>query len=326
MLREKFNNNIREKAKARFAKIALPDAEDIRVINAAIFLEDNNIAKVFLVGDRLKIEHIAIENNINIKNIEIIEPNKSNDINTYTQKLYNKRKNKGLSEIEAFNKAKNPLYFSGFLLESGQVDAVVAGNISSTSDVIRAGLYTVGLKPSISLVSSFFIMVFDDKLYCFADCAVNPNPTSEQLCDIAINSAQNFEVITGEPAKVAMLSYSTNKSASGEMVAKVQIASKLLKEKSPNIISDGEMQLDAAINLSVAQRKFPSSKVAGQANVLIFPDLNAGNIGYKLVERLAGAEAIGPIVQGFAKPYCDLSRGCSTEDIINVASICSLMA
>ena len=320
-----FTENVREKAKSKNALVAFPDAEDKRTLEASIFLLAEGIARPLLVGNKEKIHSVAKEHNINIDNIEIIEPDASSYLNEFAYQLYEKRKSKGMTEEEALALMKNPLYFAGFLLENNKVDVVVGGNISSTGSVIKAAIYSVGLKPGISLVSSFFIMTFPDKMYCFADCAVNPNPTAEQLCDIAISSARNFQSITGIVPKVAMLSFSTNGSASHEMVEKVQIATKLLKEKAPEIESDGEMQLDAAIIPSIGQRKFPGSKVAGSANVLIFPDLNAGNIGYKLVERLAGAEAVGPIVQGLNKPYCDLSRGCSVDDMINVASICSLM-
>lgn len=320
-----FTENVREKAKSKNDLVAFPDAEDKRTLEASIFLLAEGIARPLLIGNKEKIYSVAKDHNINIDNIEIIEPETSSYLNEFAYQLYEKRKSKGMTEEEALALMKNPLYFAGLLLENNKVDVVVGGNISSTGNVIKAAIYSVGLKPGISLVSSFFIMTFPDKMYCFADCAVNPNPTAEQLCDIAISSARNFQSITGIVPKVAMLSFSTNGSASHEMVEKVQIATKLLKEKAPDIESDGEMQLDAAIIPSIGQRKFPNSKVAGSANVLIFPDLNAGNIGYKLVERLAGAEAVGPIVQGLNKPYCDLSRGCSVDDMINVASICSLM-
>lgn len=320
-----FINNVREKAKLRFATVAFPDADDKRTIEAAIYLQNEKIANPILVGNPEAILKVAEANNLLIENIKIVNPETAEELNNFAEMLFEKRKSKGMTMEEAISTMKNPLYFSGFLLETNKVDVVVGGNVSSTGAVIKAAIYSVGLKPGISLVSSFFIMTFPDKMYCFGDCAVNPNPTAEQLCDIAISSARNFQSITGEEPKVAMLSFSTNGSAAHEMVEKVQLATKLLKEKAADIPSDGEMQLDAAIIPSIGQRKFPGSEVAGNANVLIFPDLNAGNIGYKLTERLAGAEAVGPIVQGLNKPYCDLSRGCSTDDMINVAAICSLM-
>jgi len=320
-----FINNVREKAKSRFATVAFPDADDKRTIETAIYLQTEKIANPILVGNPESIGKVAIDNNLNVADIKIVNPETAEELNHFAEMLFEKRKSKGMTMDEAISTMKNPLYFAGFLLETNKIDVVVGGNVSSTGAVIKAAIYSVGLKPGISLVSSFFIMTFPDKMYCFGDCAVNPNPTAEQLCDIAISSARNFQSITGEDPKVAMLSFSTNGSAAHEMVEKVQLATKLLKEKASDIPSDGEMQLDAAIIPSIGQRKFPGSPVAGNANVLIFPDLNSGNIGYKLTERLAGAEAVGPIVQGLNKPYCDLSRGCSTDDMINVAAICSLM-
>jgi phosphate acetyltransferase len=328
MIMEKnpFISNVREKAKSRFATVAFPDAEDKRTLEASIFLMNEKIANPVLVGNRTKIEKAAETYSLNISNITIYEPATNDFVPDFAEMLYEKRKAKGMTEQKAVETVLDPLYFAGFLLETGRVDVVVGGNVSSTGNVIKAAIYTVGLQPGISLVSSFFIMAFPDKLYCFADCAVNPDPNPAQLCDIAIASAKNFNAITGITPKVAMLSFSTNGSAEHDLVTKVQTTVKMLKEKAPNLESDGEMQLDAAIIPSIGERKFPGSTVAGQANVLIFPDLNSGNIGYKLTERLAGAEAVGPIVQGLNKPYCDLSRGCSVDDMVNVAAICSLMA
>jgi len=324
-MKNPFISNVREKAKNRFATIAFPDADDIRTLQAAIYLRNEKIANPKLVGNPVRILEIAAKENLNIDDIEIFNPANSEYTNEFANLLYEKRKAKGMTKEEAEQNVANPLYFAGLLLETNRVDVVVGGNVSSTGSVIKAAIYSVGLKKGISLVSSFFIMTFPDKMYCFADCAVNPDPTDAQLCDIAISSARNYQSITGEVPKVAMLSFSTNGSASHDLVEKVQNATKMIKEKAPDIESDGEMQLDAAIIPSIGHRKFPKSTVAGNANVLIFPDLNSGNIGYKLTERLAGAEAVGPIVQGLNKPYCDLSRGCSVDDMINVAAICSLM-
>jgi phosphate acetyltransferase len=317
--------DVRNKAKAKNAKVAFPDAEDLRTLQAARFLLDEKMAKPYLIGNEDKINEVAKENNISLDGIPIVMPEKADNLNNYTNMLYEKRKSKGMTEEQALEAMKTPLYYAGFMLENAEVDVVVGGNVSSTGDVMRAAIHSVGVAPGISIVSSFFIMAFTDKMYCFADCAVNPDPNEAQLADIAISSARNYQAITGEEPRVAMLSFSTNGSAAHPAVEKVQNATKILKEKAPEIPSDGEMQLDAAIVSSIGQRKFPGSKVAGVANVLVFPDLNSGNIGYKLTQRLAGAEAIGPIVQGLSKPYCDLSRGCSTDDMINVAAICSLM-
>mgnify|MGYP001392220843 CR=1 FL=1 len=318
--------SVREAAQKKNALVSFPDADDARTLKASIFLKENEIAEPVLVGNIEKINACAKENNLDITGIPVYDPATSELRDEFANLLFEKRKTKGLTLEKSYEIIVDPLYFAGLLLETQRVAVVVGGNVSSTGNVMRAAIHTVGVADGCSIVSSFFIMTFPDKLLCFADCAVNPNPNDVQLADIAIASAQNFKAITGSEPKVAMLSFSTNGSASHEMVDKVVSATKIVREKAPEIEVDGEMQLDAAIIPSIGQRKFPGSKVAGNANVLVFPDLNAGNIGYKLTERLAGAEAVGPIVQGLKKPYCDLSRGCSADDMINVAAICSLMA
>lgn len=321
-----FIATIRAKAQKLNLSVAFPDAEDERTLKASIFLLEEKIAVPILVGNPDKINKVAIDNKLDISNITIINPENSEYQNEFAQLLFEKRQHKGMTIEQARKTIKEPLYFAGLLLETNKVKAVVGGNVSSTGNVMRAAIHTVGVAEGISIVSSFFVMVFPDKLFCFADCAVNPNPTAEQLADIAISSANNYSAVVGEDSRIAMLSFSTNGSASHQDVDKVKEATQYVREKAPDLQVDGEMQLDTAIVPAIGERKFPGSKVAGNANVLIFPDLNSGNIGYKLTQRLAGAEAVGPIVQGLKKPFCDLSRGCSHEDMVNVAAICTLMA
>lgn len=321
-----FIDEIKNKAKRLNNKIAFPDAEDTRTINTAIILKSQGIGQPILVGDTVKIRELAEANSLSIDGIEIINPIESELLNEFANKLYLKRQAKGMTPEQARDLMIKPIYFAGQMLDAGLVKVVVGGNVSSTGDIIKAAIYTVGVAPGISIVSSFFIMVKDDRTICFADCAVNPDPNDQQLADIAITSARNFKSITGIDSKIAMLSFSTKGSASHPHVDKVIAATEIVKEKAPDLLVDGELQADAALVASIGEKKCKGSPVAGNANVLVFPDLDSGNIGYKLTQRLGGFEAVGPVVQGLAKPYCDLSRGCSVDDMVNVAAICSLMA
>jgi phosphate acetyltransferase len=314
------------KAKSRNLKkhILLPDAMDERAIQAAKIIVDEKIADISLIGSEEAIRSKAQQIGVSLENIRIVDPEKSEKLNEFVQTYFNLRKVKGMKQEQAQATMRQPLFFGAMMVREGMADGSVAGSLSTTGDVLRAGIQIVGLPEGITVVSSFFLMIFPKTIYSFADCAVVPDPTSEQLADIAISTAENHRKLTGEEPRVALLSFSTKGSASHVLVEKVQKATLLVKQKKTNLVVDGELQLDAAIVPSVCSKKAPGSPVAGTANVLVFPDLNSGNIGYKLTQRLAGAEAVGPIIQGLKKPCYDLSRGCSVNDIVSVVAINSV--
>ncbi|MBN2091913.1 phosphate acetyltransferase [candidate division KSB1 bacterium] len=322
----KFIESIHQKARQNPQKIVLPEGDDPRTIRAAEMIRQKKLAEVIVLGDPAKIVELGKQEKCNLNDVQLINPEKSEYFSRFVNIYFELRQKKGMDLATANEIMKNPLFFGAMMVRENLVNVSVAGAMNTTADVLRAALQIIGVAPGFSVVSSCFAMILkDERILTFADCAVVPNPTAEQLAEIAITSSRTHEKLTGEEPKVAMLSFSTKGSAKHELVDKVVEATRIVKAKKPDLKIDGELQLDAAIIESVAQKKSPGSPVAGKANVLIFPDLQAGNIGYKLTERLAGAEAIGPIIQGLLKPANDLSRGCKAEDIVNMAAICSLM-
>ena len=329
-----FIEEIKNRAKEDKKTIILPEAEDKRVLEAASKVIKQGFAKVILLGDEEKIKEDSSKNKIDLDGVDIINPLTSDKKEEYKQKLYELRKNKGMTLEQAEKLLKEPIYFGMMMLkdENSKADGLVSGAAHSTANTLRPALQILKTKPGTKLVSAFFVMCVPDCEYgengtfIFGDSGLNQNPTADELSEIAISSSKSFEQLVMKEAKVAMLSYSTKGSAKSELTEKVIEATKLVKEKETNLMVDGELQLDAAIVPEIAASKAPDSPLKGEANVLIFPDLDAGNIGYKLVQRLAKAEAYGPLCQGIAKPVNDLSRGCSADDIVGVVAITAVQA
>ena len=329
-----FIEEIKNRARNDIKTIILPEAEDKRVLEAASKVINQGFAKVILLGDKSRILENSKKYDINLDGVDIINPLTSEKKEEYKQKLYELRKNKGMTLEQAEELLKEPIYFGMMMLkdENSKADGLVSGAAHSTANTLRPALQILKTKPGTKLVSAFFVMCVpnceygENGTFIFGDSGLNQNPTAEELSEIAISSSKSFEQLVRKEAKVAMLSYSTKGSAKSELTEKVIEATKLVKEKEANLMVDGELQLDAAIVPEIAESKAPESPLKGEANVLIFPDLDAGNIGYKLVQRLAKAEAYGPLCQGIAKPVNDLSRGCSADDIVGVVAITAVQA
>lgn len=318
---------IRAKAKTKNKTVVLAEGTEERTVKAASIITAEKIAKIVLLGDEAEVKAVAKKMDADLSGVTIITPEKSADYATFVAELMELRKKKGLSQEEAEKLIKNVLYYGTMMVYKNKADAMLAGAQNTTGDVLRPALQIVKTAPGISTVSGAFIMVTDKPEYgdngilLFADCAVNPNPTAEQLAEIAYCTAKTAKNLLDMEPRIGMLSFSTKGSAEHELVDKVVQATKIAKERYPDLIIDGEFQADAAIVPKVGASKAPGSPVAGKCNVLVFPDLQAGNIGYKLVQRFAGAQAVGPVLQGMAKPINDLSRGCSVDDIVNTTAI-----
>ncbi|MDZ7806835.1 MAG: phosphate acetyltransferase [Gracilimonas sp.] len=312
-----FIQNIRQRASSKPKKIVLPRSSDERVVKAAEYLKEHKLALPILIQN----EGASIP-----KHLDVIDPVSDERLKAYAASFYERRKHKGITEADSIGIVKDPLFFAASMLAAGDADGAVAGSVATTGDVLRAAIQTIGLKKGSNVVSSVFIMSFDDgRVYTYGDCAVVPYPNEEQLATIAIDSAQTHEKVTGNAPKVALLSFSTKGSADHERIDLVRNALEIVKSHNLDFPVDGELQFDAAVIPEIGKRKAPGSVVAGQANVFIYPNLDAGNIAYKITERLAGATATGPVIQGLEKPMMDLSRGCSWEDIVNTACVCALM-
>lgn len=324
--------DLRKKARKAGKTIVLPEANDSRILKAAAILKKDKITDIVLIGDEKEVQKTAENAGADISGITVLNPENSEKTEAYAEIFHKLRKHKNISKKEALRTIKDEIYFATMMVHTGDADGLVAGAAHSTGDTIRPSLQIIKTSPGIKTVSSTFAMIVPDcnmgekGLFFFSDCAITPDPDAETLAEIAISTAKTAKALAGIEARIAMLSFSTNGSSAHPLAKKVKEAADIVRKKSPELSVDGEMQVDTAIVPSVAKKKYPESKIAGKANILIFPDLQSGNIAYKLVQRLAGAQAVGPFLQGIAKPVNDLSRGCSVEDIVNTTTITAIQA
>lgn len=324
--------DIRRKAAALRKRIVLPEGEEKRTVVAASILKKEGLCVPVLLGDTEKARKVSADNGADLSGVEIVDPAKDAKFAEYAAQYHELRKHKGIGEAEARAAVAEPLVYGVMMLHNDRVDGYLSGADHATADTVRPALHIIKPAPGVRTISSFFIMIFpspkqgDEGVLIMGDCAINIDPVPVKLASIGISSARMAKVLCGIEPRIAFLSFSTNGSTEHELVSAVKEAVRVAKEKAPDLAIDGEMQADAALVPEIGQRKFPGSKVAGRANVLVFPDLQSGNIGYKLVQRLTGAEALGPIMQGFAKPVNDLSRGASVDDIVNMACVTALQS
>lgn len=322
-----FIADLRERAARTNKKIALPEGHDVRTIRAAAEIVETGLARPVVLGKAAEVEAAAKEAGVSLSSIPTLDPTTSEKAQSYAQLWFQRRKHKGLTYEKAREMVSDPLLWGDLMVLAGDADGCVCGADTSSADVVRTAIQVLGVAEGSALISSLFLMVLPDgRPLTYADCGVNPNPDARQLASIGLDAARNHRFLTGQEPRVAFLSFSTKGSAEHPDVDKVREAVRIAKEQAPDLALDGEFQFDAAFVPSVAERKAPDSEIQGDANVFVFPDLDAGNIGYKITQRLGGAEAFGPILQGVAKAANDLSRGADAEDIVNVTAITALQA